>query len=155
VAPFCFWWLRGALLRRHVVARAPRALGRGGSSWNARITPSGAHGLCGAASSWPLGTVHGPRGVARTPKPQRAWHHESPGRVGAAHARRPCGAVSGAHAARHAGARGAGSLAGLLVIGRVPCGLPRHWGPAGVFFVLACNDLSLHVIKTLVLGCKF
>jgi len=72
---------------------------------------------------------------------RRAWHHESPGRVGAAHGR-PCGAVSGALRARRTARRHA--LAGL-VIGRVP---PRE------LFVLACKGLSLHV-KALVLACKF
>ena len=38
------FWLRGGPLRRHVVAWVPRALERGGSSWNARLTPSRPHG---------------------------------------------------------------------------------------------------------------
>jgi hypothetical protein len=131
-----FWafGLRGGPLRRHVVAWVPRALERGRSSWNARLT--GAPRLCGAASSWPLGAVHGPRGVAPTPKPPRA---ESL-------AQRVAWARSAAH--------GAAMWCGVRRAARTPHGTPARPGCAcdrqGAMWLASARGprgsyLSLHV----------
>lgn len=147
------FWSRGAPLRRHVVSSQAwrKVLVRPPHGHGLTVTASRAARLCGAASSWPLGAVHGPRGMAQTPKPPRAWHHESPWCVGTAY---------GGHVVRcqaHGTRPPEGSLDLWIVIGRVPCGLPKHGGARGSYLslhvktlVLACNGR-----KALVLACKF